>query len=912
VRYFLVTSPGYTATKWFAWSLARHPAVYCNHSAGSERLTGDYDAVELARLAEEKLGQRDRQPLDAFFERLAGVSGAATVAGNVHRYNLSALNRNLERFGAARPFDAVNLVRHPLPWVASGARQLARAFQGSPRVRSRLRSHQQCHAAMYRTLGAPPSLDAEELAFCYLCGRLPQLVAEVRDPSIRHVRMEDLTTKAWVWSDVTRQLTGLELAVTDAHVRQVFARGPIHRHRDDGRTPTRVGDDWPAWRRRVFRHWVERSGIVGAYRALGYDVDEATRRWSTPRSDASTPPSEDRRAAELPMASPCSAGLLRHAAAPCLEEVRAGAVKLGWMLEPGMARTLRRLHRELDRAGLAALARGRTTSLMSLGVPHGAAPWPAEEGWSEDADWQATAYHPLMHDRSPAVVFRQAATGEQLVLNLKGGGLRSRLHSFVVRDDRFPGYQALLAGGGHKPIDILVDHDDDEWASHTLLGAALLLPSYFELRHALGWHRLLYAVDGAPAATCVPVRLALPHEVARAGPQGVTREPLSEYLTDPEHMSPRQLSQLARDVHPLALLRRPWLLASVVRLRVAQQRGRQPSAAVRRDLATLYRSEKGPVIYEHVTRAKLRVGHLWALMTSDELVVEQQLERGWQPSPDHARRLVLTVAEAIYRAHGRELLQPPGAFADCGSTRGRFELLAALHRAQPESAGDIMWRVGRTGGRSLGALHGAHGHGLGRRIKLPRAGAAAPRDRYGLVERIGSPGGGSCAKRNMTVSGEWVDDVHMFNPLMDPLSLAARVANRLSPGTFRWASREQVATLQRCDLELAEESMTMFAAIMLGDPSLVPEAHLRIDALRAERRRLEDRLGSAARENRAELVTRIEALERELGRERRRAPALGTNPCLEAFQSAYRSYYAEGRVSARRAPRGWHWLAGPP
>lgn len=152
---FLVTSPGYTATKWLAWSLNGRPGVYCNHSAGSDVLHREYTLEELASLAADKHERRDETPLDDFFARLLERAGGAAAAGNVHRYNLTALNRNLARFGRPRPFRAVNLLRHPVPWVESGARQLGRMYGAAPVVRRRLEGHFRRNRALYRELGAP-------------------------------------------------------------------------------------------------------------------------------------------------------------------------------------------------------------------------------------------------------------------------------------------------------------------------------------------------------------------------------------------------------------------------------------------------------------------------------------------------------------------------------------------------------------------------------------------------------------------------------------------------------------------------------------------------------------------------------------------------------------------------------------
>ena len=117
---FLVTSPGYTATKWLAWALNEHPSIHCTHSAGVEPTDHDYSLAELDELVEEKFGTRDDTPLEAFLERLESEAPDAHAVGNVHRYNLTALGRNQARFQSERAVRVINLVRHPVDWVASG------------------------------------------------------------------------------------------------------------------------------------------------------------------------------------------------------------------------------------------------------------------------------------------------------------------------------------------------------------------------------------------------------------------------------------------------------------------------------------------------------------------------------------------------------------------------------------------------------------------------------------------------------------------------------------------------------------------------------------------------------------------------------------------------------------------------
>lgn len=277
--YFLITSPGYTATKWLAATLNRHPAIYCNHSAGSEVLDRDYTISELDALVEEKLVQRDRMPLNDYLAALAQSGGDARACGNVHRYSLSALERNLKRFPSRTPFDCVNLVRHPIPWVASGAAMIARICEGGvERKREQVRRHFEHHAGTYVHLGMAPDPTWNELAFCFQCARLPQLARESRMRDHDHVRMEALTGSKEVLAALVERI--LRGGIDDAAAVQdaMQTPGPIHRHRPVAYTE--AWEQYAAWsptQRALFEHWAALSGIRDAYRRFGYDIDVGAR-----------------------------------------------------------------------------------------------------------------------------------------------------------------------------------------------------------------------------------------------------------------------------------------------------------------------------------------------------------------------------------------------------------------------------------------------------------------------------------------------------------------------------------------------------------------------------------------------------------------------------------------------------------
>lgn len=833
MRRFLVTSPGYTATKWLAWALDQAPHVLCNHSAGHDASDAEaYDLETLARLAAEKHGARDEEPVPLFLEALErrGRELGVDAVGNVHRYSLTALRKNEARFGLRHGATVINLVRHPVPWLESGASQLGRLVVASPEVRRRVHRHARRFARRYEALAIPRDPWPVDLAFCYLCGRLQRLVAEAVG-DVRHVRMEDVTGDREVLAEVFEALTG-RAADPDWQTR-VLDRGRVHRHRVTDRDPAQQLEAWEPWKLRVYERWARETELASVYAKLGYSVPLPTRVPRTHRASSVAPL--------------CSPRRIERALQTGLRTIPATPLRWTRLLDPELRRVLAALKRRLEATGLPRLDPRRRWAPMSRGIEGGVAP--GLEARGEHSGWRVVASHPVTHDRSPALHCQHG--GVQHVLSYKGAGLRSPQDSFVVRGGRSPRYVDALRRGVRKPIDVLFDRPPGDWRSHQLVGGARLIAAMFEARYALAWHALLLRYDGRPAATCVPLRMWRPRamEVVVAGHRRLVSLPAA--LSDPELVVPEQYQQVVRDALG-------WLESMPL-----------PRGLV----ARLFVLRKAPVIYEHATRAKLRIGHLWAHLNDESAL---------QARADEAGTTIADVVDAwideLFASNGRTWRRPGSNIV------APFPRLAEAYRINHEEADALLFEVGSTAGRTLGALHGSGGHCLGRRLKLFGADGRERLDAHGLPLRAGAPGGGCCAPRNVTVAGELVDTTHVYNPRIDPVSRIAARGSRFFPD-LGWADPTQARRFQRADVRLAELAMAMLDAIVTGDRSLVPEDLQHLEDLRQRRRRLEDRArtGSEARGELAEV-------ERQAAELRKRLPDAGGGACRSAFREAYEQH----------------------
>src|SRR5262249_36251486 len=138
-RYFAVTTPGLTATRWLSHVLAAHPDVYVAHGkfAFDSIMDGDFQKERTsANLESLTRGNQTREfyesrPLEEVLALYRGMKRGARACGCVHSYTMHTLAQAAASAATLADMRVLNVVRHPVDFVASHA-ALVRAAEKHP------------------------------------------------------------------------------------------------------------------------------------------------------------------------------------------------------------------------------------------------------------------------------------------------------------------------------------------------------------------------------------------------------------------------------------------------------------------------------------------------------------------------------------------------------------------------------------------------------------------------------------------------------------------------------------------------------------------------------------------------------------------------------------------------------------
>jgi len=280
---FLLTSHGWSASKWVAYALNLHPDITCGHSSAA--LLADDTAHQDDNLAPLIPGLRagyTRRQSVALSEIYAALSAKAPArfTGTVHTYRLRDLPVQAQHFPPAPGIPVMNLVRHPLDLVVSGAGQFDTLFRTDLNelawtVRKLVDLGLDLVETICKRHGLAPGGHAVLCFFsaCVVLGSLRldlDAEAHVRAGPWDYkgpVRMEAVTQDRAAFAALVHGLTGIE--ATPDYLDVVFAQSRINRH---DRGPAR--DRWATlapWQREAFAAFLSRFDLQAPYEAMGYE-----------------------------------------------------------------------------------------------------------------------------------------------------------------------------------------------------------------------------------------------------------------------------------------------------------------------------------------------------------------------------------------------------------------------------------------------------------------------------------------------------------------------------------------------------------------------------------------------------------------------------------------------------------------
>lgn len=277
--YYMVTSHGWSASKWLAAALNKHPEVTCVHSVGAvlpDEEEAEYEDQLHAELADmgATLG-RQNQSLKEHFDSIVAKQYRLAI-GSVHRYRLRDLPRLLNG-GETYEFQLANLVRHPVTLVNSGQGEFTTLAELSEETRNEIRMFFDNQRPYYLALKEKYDLDLEDWSVLSFLAAAQHQFVLVHDQTcvkgVANIPMEKVTAEPEYFGSVLAALSKNRIKPDANYINSVFDMGNVNRHTSDRKivTPQERYESWDEWKREAFRYFMKQSGIDSVYSQVGYD-----------------------------------------------------------------------------------------------------------------------------------------------------------------------------------------------------------------------------------------------------------------------------------------------------------------------------------------------------------------------------------------------------------------------------------------------------------------------------------------------------------------------------------------------------------------------------------------------------------------------------------------------------------------
>lgn len=279
-RFFAVTSSGVSATRWLAYVLASHADVYIAHGKhpleavvrgyfNQEKQSTDLDSLVRGNAMREWY---EGQSLEEVFVRFQETRPEARVFGCVHSYKLDTLIRAASNPLILSNIRLLNLIRHPVNYIASHYALVRSAEKHIPLYQYYAERVFPQALQEFPELFLIPCPDHRAfLAFAASCFGVANLIRDLCYPGVRSVKMEELTTRPEVLQSVCQELTGL--SYSQESLRAFIQRGAINQHRPPNscKDPHTIFASWETWQQDMVQVMIPGT-VLDWLEEMDYDV----------------------------------------------------------------------------------------------------------------------------------------------------------------------------------------------------------------------------------------------------------------------------------------------------------------------------------------------------------------------------------------------------------------------------------------------------------------------------------------------------------------------------------------------------------------------------------------------------------------------------------------------------------------
>ena len=292
---FIITSHGWSASNWLAYSLNLHKHVICSHSA-LNALPIEKEMHEESRLKKNirkfHKGYKTRveSSLSENYEKI-NSHGEAKIYGSVHLYRMRDLPKQFENYkGELGAFTVMNLVRNPIDLVWSGFGQFQQLF------RFDLNELHWTVGRLLKTdkdyvfdIGEKYNIEIgsyENLSFFCACRVLESLETDLeilKDENFSQnkninfkgfITKEDMTSDRDYYADILGRLGFVNDEIGSSYVDKVFKSGKINKHKMDklDKIPQERYEGFLPWQKEVFNYFFNKYKLIKPYYTeLNYD-----------------------------------------------------------------------------------------------------------------------------------------------------------------------------------------------------------------------------------------------------------------------------------------------------------------------------------------------------------------------------------------------------------------------------------------------------------------------------------------------------------------------------------------------------------------------------------------------------------------------------------------------------------------